>query len=132
MNHELLVLVNVLLVNVLRAYYKFVWHWVSGMGIERKKMIDKKKEKCQDSAVKIINWIHKNNGYLELTDIRKPKFDEAHLDGELKLKLKWAEVGIYIEDQFAYAKEKIRHSHYEKKTEVIMMLERLLNDIKKI
>ena len=57
--------------------------------------------------MKIINWIHKNEGWQ-------------------------AGVEIYIEEQFINAKEKIGHSNYEKKTEVIMMLERLLNDIKKI
>ena len=40
-----------------------------------------------------------------------------------------AGVEIYIEEQFINAKEKIGHSNYEKKTEVIMMLERLLYDI---
>ena len=62
--------------------------------------------------MKIINWIHKNEGWLEL---------------QLQ-----AGVEIYIEEQFINAKEKIGHSNYEKKTEVIMMLERLLNDIRKI
>ena len=126
-NYELLVLVNVLL----HSSYQFVllrsvsdclaMHGISWM-------TEKTDEKCRDSAVKIMNWIHQNNGYLELADIKKPTFNESQLDGEFFF-ARWNDVEKWIEEQVVYAKWKIHHSHYEKKTEVIMMIERLLSHI---
>ena len=126
-NHELLVLVNVLL----HCSYQFVLLRSVGESLTMEGcswIMEKKDNKCRDSAVKILNWIQENNGYLELADISKPTFIEAELDGEY-IFARWDEVEKWIEDQVVYIKGKIRHSHYEKKTEVIMMLERLLSNV---
>ena len=126
-NYELLVLVNVLL----HSSYQFVLlRSVSDcLAMQGSSWItEKKDDKCRDSAVKIMNWIQENKGYLELADISKPTFNESKLDGEFVF-ARWDEVDQWIEEQFAYIKGKIRHSDYEKKTEVIMMLERLLSQI---
>ena len=126
-NYELLVLVNVLL----HSSYQFVLlrsvsDCLAMDGISW--MTEKMDEKCRDSAVKIMNWIHQNNGYLELADIKKPTFNESQLDGEFFF-ARWNAVEKWIEEQVVYAKWKIHQSHYEKKTEVIMMIERLLSHI---
>ena len=126
-NFELLVLVNVLL----HSSYQFVLlRSVSdSLAMQGSSWITQKKDnKCRDAAVQILNWIQENNGYLELADISKPTFIEAELDGEY-IFARWDEVEKWIEDQVVYIKGKIRHSHYEKKTEVIMMLERLLSQV---
>ena len=126
-NYELLVLVNVFL----HSSYQFVLlRSVSdSLAMQGSSWITEKKDnKCRDAAVKILNWIQENNGYLELADISKPTFIEAELDGEY-IFARWDEVEKWIEDQVVYIKGKIRHSHYEKKTEVIMMLERLLSQV---
>ena len=126
-NHQLLVLVNVLL----HCSYQFVLlRSVSeSLGLQGSSWImEKKDNKCRDSAVKILNWIQENNGYLELADISKPTFDDSKLDGEFVF-ARWDEVEKWIEEQVGYIEGKIRHSHYEKKTEVIMMLERLLSEV---
>ena len=126
-NYELLVLVNVLL----HSSYQFVLlrsvsDCLAMDGISW--MTEKMDGKCRDSAVKIMNWIHQNNGYLELADITKPTFNESQLDGEFFF-ARWIDVEKWIEEQVVYAKWKIHQSHYEKKTEVIMMIERLLSHI---
>ena len=126
-NYELLVLVNVLL----HCSYQFVLlRSVSeSLGLQGSSWImEKKDNKCRDSAVKILNWIQENNGYLELADISKPTFDDSKLDGEFVF-ARWDEVEKWIEEQVGYIEGKIRHSHYEKKTEVIMILERLLSEV---
>ena len=126
-NHELLVLVNVLL----HCSYQFVLlRSVSeSLAMQGSSWITEKKDnKCRDSAVKILNWIQEKNGYLEFADISKPTFDDSKLDGEFVF-ARWDEVEKWIEEQVVYIKGKIRHSHYEKKTEVIMMLESLLSHI---
>ena len=126
-NHQLLVLVNVLL----HCSYQFVLlRSVSeSLGLQGSSWImEKKDNKCRDSAVKILNWIQENNGYLELADISKPTFDDSKLDGEFVF-ARWDEVEKWIEEQVGYIEGKIRHSNYEKKTEVIMMLERLLSEV---
>ena len=126
-NYELLVLVNVLL----HSSYQFVLlRSVSDcLAMQGSSWITEKKDnKCRDSAVKIMNWIHENDGYLEFADISKPTFDDSKLDGEFFF-ARWDEVEKWIEEQVVYIKGKIRHSHYEKKTEVIMMLERLLSNV---
>ena len=126
-NHELLVLVNILL----HCSYQFVLLRSVGDRLAMHGsswIMEKKDNKCRDSAVKILNWIQENNGYLELADISKPTFIEAELDGEY-IFARWDEVEKWIEDQVVYIKGKIRHSHYEKKTEVIMMLEKLLSKV---
>ena len=89
-------------------------------------IMEKKDNKCRDSAVKIMNWIHENDGYLEFADISKPTFDDSKLDGEFFF-ARWDEVEKWIEQKFVEIKEKIQH--YEKKTEVIMMLESVLSHI---
>merc|ERR1719361_1326459 len=124
-NHELLVLVNVLL----HSSYQFVLlRSVSeSLYLQGSSWITEEKDnKCRDSAVKILNWIQENNGYLELADISKPTFDDSKLDGEFVF-ARWDEVEKWIEQTFIDFKGKIHH--YEKKTEVIMMLESLLSNI---
>ena len=126
-NYELLVLVNVLL----HSSYQFVLlRSVSDcLAMQGSSwMTEKKDDKCRDSAVKIMNWIQENNGYLELADISKPTFNESELDGEF-IFARWDEVEKWIEEQVVHIKGKIRHSDYEKKTEVIMMLEKLLSQV---
>ena len=127
-NYELLVLVNVLL----HASYQFVLLRSVSESLAMQGsswMTEKKDDKCRDSAVKILIWIQENNGYLELADISKPTFDKATaLDGEF-IFVRWDEVEKWIEDQVVHIKGKIRHSHYEKKTEVILLLEKLLSQV---
>ena len=126
-NHELLVLVNALL----HCSYQFVLlRSVSeSLALQGSSwIIEKKDNKCRDSAVKILNWIQENNGYLELADISKPTFDDSKLDGEFVF-ARWDEVEKWIEEQVGHIEGKIRNSHYEKKTEVIVMLERLLSKV---
>ena len=126
-NYELLVLVNVLL----HSSYQFVLLRSLGDSLAMQGLswiMEKQDNTCRDCAVKIMNWIHQNNGYLELADITKPTFNESQLDGEFFF-ARWIDVEKWIEEQVVYAKWKIHHSHYEKKTEVIMMIERLLSHI---
>ena len=126
-NHELLVLVNVLL----HCSYQFVLlRSVSeSLAMQGSSWImEKKDNKCRDSAVRILTWIQENNGYLEFAEISKPTFDDSKLDGLFFFE-RWDEVEKWIEEQVVYIKGKIRHSHYEKKTEVIMMLEKLLSNV---
>ena len=126
-NYELLVLVNVFL----HSSYQFVLlrSISESLTMQGSSWITEKKDKkCRDFAVKILNWIQENNGYLEFADIYKPTFDDSKLDGVFFF-ARWDEVEKWIEEQVVYIKGKIRHSHYEKKTEVIMMLERLLSKI---
>ena len=126
-NHELLVLVNVLL----HSSYQFVLlRSVSeSLAMQGSSWImEKKDKKCRDFAVEILNWIQENNGYLELADISKPKFHESTLDVVLIFG-RWDEVEKWIKEKVVDIKEKIHHTDYEKKTEMIMMLERLLSNI---
>ena len=126
-NHELLVLVNVLL----HSSYQFVLlRSVSeSLAMQGSSWVTEKKDnKCRDSAVKILNWIQENNGYLELADISKPTFDDSKLDGEFFF-ARWDEVEKWIEEKVVDIKRKIHHTDYEKKTEVTMMLEGLLSDV---
>ena len=126
-NYELLVLVNVLL----HSSYQFVLlRSVSDcLAMQGSSwMTEKKDDKCRDSAVKIMNWIQENNGYLELADIAKPTFDETKLNGEFFF-TRLDEVEKWIEQKVDDIKGKIHHSDYEKKTEVILMLEDLLSHI---
>ena len=126
-NYELLVMVNILL----HSSYQFVLlrSISESLTMQGSSWITEKKDKkCRDFAVKILNWIQENNGYLEFADIYKPTFDDSKLDGVFFF-ARWDEVEKWIEEQVVYIKGKIRHSHYEKKTEVIMMLERLLSKI---
>ena len=124
-NYELLVLVNVFL----HSSYQFVLlRSVSdSLAMQGSSWITEKKDnKCRDAAVKILNWIQENNGYLELADISKPTFHESTLDVIL-IFARWDEVEKWIEEKVDDIKEKIYHSDYEKKTEVTMMLKRLLS-----
>ena len=126
-NYELLVLVNVLL----HASYQFVLlrsvsEFLAMQGSSW--ITEKKDDKCRNSAVEILNWIRENHGYLELADISKPTFDQATLDGEF-IFARWDEVEKWIEDQVVHIKGEISHSHYEKKTEVILLLEELLSKV---
>ena len=126
-NHELLVLVNVLL----HSSYQFVLlRSVSeSLAMQGSSWVTEKKDnKCRDSAVKILNWIQENNGYLELADISKPTFDDSKLDGEFFF-ARWDEVEKWIEEKVVDTKRKIHHTDYEKKTEVTMMLESFLSDV---
>ena len=126
-NHQLLVLVNVLL----HCSYQFVLlRSVSeSLGLQGSSWImEKKDNKCRDSAVMILNWIQENNGYLEFADISRPTFDDSKLDGVFFF-ARWDEVEDWIGQTFDDIKGKVHHSHYEKKTEVIMMLESLLSHI---
>ena len=124
-NYELLVLVNVLL----HSSYQFVLlrSISDSLAMQGSSWITEKKDnKCRDAAVKILNWIQENNGYLELADISKPTFHESTLDVIL-IFARWDEVEKWIEEKVDDIKEKIYHSDYEKKTEVTMMLKRLLS-----
>ena len=126
-NHELLVLVNILL----HCSYQFVLLRSVGDRLAMHGsswIMEKKDNKCRDSAVKILNWIQENNGYLEFADISKPTFDDSKLD-RVFFFARWDEVENWIEQTFVDIKGKVHHSHYEKKTEVIVMLESLLSHI---
>ena len=126
-NYELLVLVNVLL----HSSYQFVLLRSVGDSLVMQGsswIMEKKDDKCRDSAVKIMNWIQENNGYLELADISKPTFDESKLNGEFFF-TRLDEVEKWIEQKVDDIKGKIHHSDYEKKSEVILMLEDLLSHI---
>ena len=124
-NYELLVMVNILL----HSSYQFVLlrSISESLTMQGSSWITEKKDKkCRDFAVKILNWIQENNGYLELADISKPTFHESTLDVIL-IFARWDEVEKWIEEKVDDIKEKIYHSDYEKKTEVTMMLKRLLS-----
>ena len=126
-NHELLVLVNALL----HCSYQFVLlRSVSeSLALQSSSwMTEKKDDKCRDSAVKILSWIQENNGYLELADITKPKFNESTLDVVI-IFARWDEVEKWIEEKVERIKGKIQETDYEKNTEVILMLERSLSHI---
>ena len=126
-NYELLVLVNVLL----HCSYQFVLLRSVGDSLVMQGsswIMEKKDDKCRDSAVKIMNWIQENNGYLELADISKPTFDESKLNGEFFFS-RLDEVEKWIGQKVDDIKGKIHHFDYEKKTEVILMLEDLLSHI---
>ena len=124
-NHEPLVLVNILL----HCSYQFVLLRSVGDRLAMHGsswIMEKKDNKCRDSAVKIMNWIQENNGYLEFADISKPTFANSKLDGEFFFD-RWDEVEKWIEQKFVDIKGKIHH--YERQTEVITMLESLLSHI---
>ena len=126
-NYELLVLVNVLL----HSSYQFVLLRSLGDSLAMQGLswiMEKQDNTCRDCAVKIMNWIQENNGYLELADITKPTFNELKLDGEFFFN-RLDEVEKWIEQKFVDIKEKIHHSNYEKKTDVIFMLEGSLSHI---
>ena len=126
-NHELLVLVNVLL----HCSYQYVLLRSVSESLAMQGcswIMEKKDKKCRDFAVEILNWIQENNGYLELADISKPTFDESKLNGEFFF-TRLDEVEKWIEQKVDDIKGKIHHSDYEKKTEVILMLEDLLSHI---
>ena len=91
-------------------------------------IMEKKDKKCRDFAAEILNWIQENKGYLELADISKPKFNESTLD-VVVIFARWDEVEKGIEEKVLDIKGNIHHTDYEKKTEVIMMLERLLSNV---
>ena len=124
-NQELLVLVNILL----HCSYQFVLLRSVGERLALQGsswIVEKKDNKCRDSAVKIMNWIQEHNGYLEFADISKPTFDDSKLDAEFFF-ARWDEVEKWMEQKFVHIKGKIHH--YERKTEVITMLESLLSHI---
>ena len=76
-NYELLVLVNVLL----HSSYQFVLLRSLGDSLAMQGLswiMEKQDNTCRDCAVKIMNWIQENNGYLELADITKPTFNESY------------------------------------------------------
>ena len=126
-NHELLVLVNVLL----HCSYQFVLlRSVSeSLAMQGSSWITKRKDKkCRDFAVKILKWIQENDGYVELAAISKPKFKESTLDVVI-IFARWDEVEKWIEEKVVDTKRKIHHTDYEKKTEVTMMLESYLFDV---
>ena len=126
-NYELLVLVNVLL----HASYQFVLlrSLTESLAMQGSSWITKKKDKkCRDFSVKILNWIQENDGYLELADISKPKFSESTLDVVL-IFARWDEVEKWIEEKVVDTKRKLHNTEYEKKNEVILMLERLLSNV---
>ena len=126
-NYELLVLVNVLL----HASYQFVLlrSLTESLAMQGSSWITKKKDnKCRDFSVKILNWIQENDGYLELADISKPKFSESTLDVIL-IFARWDEVEKWIEEKVVDTKRKLHNTEYEKKNEVILMLERLLSNV---
>ena len=126
-NFELLVLVNILL----HASYQFLLlRSVSeSLAVQGSSwMTEKKDDKCRESAVKILSWIQENNGYLELADITKPKFNESTLDVVI-IFARWDEVEKWIEEKVEEIKGKIQDTDYEKNTEVILMLERSLSHI---
>ena len=120
-NYELLVLVNVLLHS---SYQFFLLRSIGDSLVMQSStwIMEKQDNTCRDCAVKIMNWITENNGYLELADISKPAFNESKLDGEFFF-TRLAEVDKWIERNFFDIKEKIHRSDYEKKNEVILMLE---------
>ena len=126
-NHELLVLVNVLL----HCSYQFVLLRSVSESLAMQGcswIMEKKDKKCRDFAAEILNWIQENNGYLELADISKPKFNESTLD-VVVIFARWDEVEKWIEEKVVDIKRKIHHTDYKKKTEVTMMLEGLLSDV---
>ena len=126
-NHELLVLVNV----VLHCSYQFVLLRSVSESLAMQGcswIMEKKDKKCRDFAAEILNWIQENNGYLELADISKPKFNESTLD-VVVIFARWDEVEKGIEEKVVDIKGKIHHTNYEKETEVIMMLEKLLSNV---
>ena len=126
-NYELLVLVNVLL----HASYQFVLlrSLTESLAMQGSSWITKKKDnKCRDFSVKILNWIQEHDGYLELADISKPKFSESTLDVVL-IFARWDEVEKWIEEKVVDTKRKLHNTEYEKKNEVILMLERLLSNV---
>ena len=126
-NYELLVLVNVLLHS---SYQFFLLRSIGDSLVMQSStwIMEKKDNKCRECAVKIMNWIIENNGYLELADISKPTFNESKLDGEFFF-TRLAEVDKWIEQNFFDIKEKIHRSDYEKKNEVILMLEGSLSHV---
>ena len=126
-NHELLVLVNVLL----HCSYQFVLLRTVSESLAMQGcswIMEKKDKKCRDFAAEILSWIQENKGYLELADISKPKFNESTLD-VVVIFARWDEVEKWIEEKAVDIKGKIHQAHYEKETEVIMMLEKLLSNV---
>ena len=90
---------------------------------------ENKDDKCRDAALKILNWIQDNNGYLELADISKPNFDEIdEFDAEFIFK-RWEMVEQWIKSNVENIGEKIQRSEYERKSEVIILLELILTNV---
>ena len=129
-NFELLRLVNVLL----HSSYHFIFLRTVCNDLNMNGMSwfsEKKDNKCRDSAVKILNWIQENGGYIEFTDIAQPKFDESKLDGEFVF-ARFNDIEKWVKDNITSTQEKIQDSEYKKKSEVLMLLELALSNIMSI
>ena len=127
-NYELLTLVNVLL----HSSYQFILLRTISMTLNMEGcswITEKKDDKCRDAALKILNWIQDNNGYLDLADISKPNFDEIdEFDAEFIFK-RWDMVEQWIKSNVENIREKIQRSEYERKSEVIILLELILTNV---
>ena len=127
-NYELLTLVNVLL----HSSYQFILLRTISMTLNMEGcswITEKKDDKCRDAALKILNWIQDNNGYLDLADISKPNFDEIdEFDAEFIFK-RWDMVEQWIKSNVENIGEKIQRSEYERKSEVIILLELILTNV---
>ena len=117
-NQELLYLVDVLL----HASYQFAFLTSVGERLPTYANSWERDIRCRESAVKIMNWIQENNGYLELADISKPRFNDSKLDEKFFF-ARWAKVEKSIDERFVAIKRKI--NHYEKKTELKSLLKTL-------
>ena len=129
-NFELLRLVNVLL----HSSYHFIFLRTVCNDLNMNGMSwfsEKKDNKCRDSAVKILNWIQENGGYIEFADIAQPKFDESKLDGEFVF-ARFNDIEKWVKDNITSIQEKIQDSEYKKKSEVLMLLELALSNIMSI
>ena len=127
-NYDLLTLVNILL----HSSYQFILLRTISMTLNMDGcswITEKKDDKCRDAALKILTWIQDNNGYLELVDISQPNFDETDdFDAEFIFN-RWDLVEQWIKSNVEKIGEKIQRSEYERKSEVIILLELILSNV---
>ena len=88
----------------------------------------KKVKKYTDSVLMVLDWINENGGLLELADVAVPRFEPSELT-PLFVVTRWDEVEAWVKGNIESILDKVEKSYYLNKTELISMLNSILNQI---
>lgn len=88
----------------------------------------KKVKKYTDSVLMVLDWINENGGFLELADVAVPRFEPSELT-PLFVVTRWDEVEAWVKGNIESILDKVEKSYYLNKTELISMLNSILNQI---
>ena len=88
----------------------------------------KKVKKYTDSVLMVLDWINENGGFLELADVAVPRFEPSKLT-PLFVVTRWDEVEAWVKGNIESILDKVEKSYYLNKTELISMLNSILNQI---